>query len=98
MFCDIAIDLGPPDTKQRSDEFEYPITRERAHRTESAPARPAKEVQQESFDLIVGLMREKNRPTPPPFAHRFKKRQPLLTRGGFDRLLSVRRKRRNVSR
>jgi hypothetical protein len=73
------------------------MPRSRPHRAEATAGSPAKEIEEEGLDLIVGLMGEKNHLAASPPADSFEKGQSLLTRRRFDRLLPFPRQFDDVS-
>ena len=88
MFAHIVVDLFAPNTEKRPHDcqpnFVNTASRNLTHGSEACAACTAKKIDQESFDLIISVMREKNRVAVVAFRGASKKQIARLARCGFN--------------
>src|SRR5713101_2033933 len=89
VFSNVRVDIATPNSKKRTsnrkiDIFDSPGC-DFAHRAQSGDAGPAKQVHQESFHEIVGMMGEKNGAAASAFRHLRKKSVARFAGRGFER-------------
>src|SRR5438552_18705959 len=81
MLANVAVNFSAPNSKKGPNNCKIDILnaafRNFPHRAKTGPARAAKQVDQKSFDKVVGVMREKNGLGAPLFRNL---RKELITR------------------
>ncbi len=86
---DVLIDFRPPDPEHRPHETQrnplHCALAFRAHPTKTCPACTAKEIEEKSLHLIVGMMGQNHRATAAAFCNRGKKPVTGFARGSFNR-------------
>jgi len=89
MLADVIVDFAPPDSKQGANDCKIDIFnqafRNFADRAQAGRPGTTEQVDQKSFDQIVGVMAEKNNSRTLLFCHLRKKFIASFPRGGFDR-------------